>query len=235
MGVVAWQSATGACGQLTLKALLFDMDGTLVDSDPIHIAVFIEFLAERGVVIDETDYMSRIHGRQNVEIFRDFLPNADPHELDLAKEAAYRKKVGTTMEPIPGARELIRHARSRGLKIAAVTNGPRANLEAILEATGMTVEFDHTGTSNDVIHGKPHPELYLAALGALGISASEALVFEDSPSGITAARLAGIDVIAVASSLSPQKLMENGALFAISDFNDAALSRHLTALEGAFT
>lgn len=219
---------------MTLKALFFDMDGTLVDSDPIHIAVFIEFLAERGVTISEADYMARIHGRRNVEIFRDFLPDADPVEMDLAKEAAYRERVGASMDPMPGARDLIHRARSRGVKTAAVTNGPRANLQAVLTATGLTDAFDHTGTSNDVTHGKPHPELYLAALDALNVQPDQALVFEDSPSGIAAARAAGIDVVAIASSLSPEVLVGHGALFAIPDFTDPALARHLTALEGAF-
>ncbi|NNL72092.1 MAG: HAD hydrolase-like protein, partial [Silicimonas sp.] len=75
---------------MTLKALLFDMDGTLVDSDPIHISVFIDFLAERGVTLTEAEYMARIHGRTNLEIFGDLLPDEDPREMDLAKEAEYR-------------------------------------------------------------------------------------------------------------------------------------------------
>ena len=104
---------------MKLKALLFDMDGTLVDSDPIHIDVFIEFLAKRGVTITEADYMNRMHGRQNVEIFRDFLPGADPDEMDLAKEAAYRQRIATGLDAMPGVRDLIRKARTAGMKTTA--------------------------------------------------------------------------------------------------------------------
>ena len=233
MGLVARPSASGPGGSVTLKALLFDMDGTLVDSDPIHIAVFIDFLGERGVVIDEADYMARIHGRLNADIFRDFLPDADPHEMNLAKEAAYRARIGATMDPVPGARDLILAARSAGRKIGAVTNGPRANLEAVLKATGLAHAFDHTGSSDDVRRGKPDPELYLAALAALEIGPDEAIVFEDSPSGIIAARAAGIDVVGIASSLAPETLVGHGALFAIRDFTDPTLHRHLDALQGA--
>ena len=218
---------------MKLKALLFDMDGTLVDSDPIHIDVFIEFLAKRGVTITEADYMNRMHGRQNVEIFRDFLPGADPDEMDLAKEAAYRQRIATGLDAMPGVRDLIRKARTAGMKTAAVTNGPRANLDAALSTTGLTEEFDYTCSSDDVVHGKPHPEPYLSALTALNVVASEALVFEDSPSGIASASAAGIDVIGVASGLAPAELKQLGAMFAISDFTDPALTRHLDALEGA--
>lgn len=219
---------------MTLKALLFDIDGTLVDSDPIHIAVFMDFLAERGVTITRSDYMERIHGRLNTETFTELLPDADPIEMDLAKEAAYRERLGDTIEPMPGARDLIERARAANMKIGAVTNGPRANLNAVLNATGLAAAFDHAGSSNDVKRGKPHPELYLAALAALNIAAHEALVFEDSPTGIQAARAAGIDVVAITSSLSADALVSHGALFAISDFNDPALARHLSSLEGAF-
>lgn len=218
---------------MTLKALLFDMDGTLVNSDPIHVAVFIDFLAERGMTITEEDYMKGMHGRLNVEIFREIMPDSDPVALDHAKEAAYRDRIGARMEPMPGVRELIDTARSSGLLVAAVTNAPRANLDAVLAATDLLGAFHHMGTAEDVTRGKPDPALYLRALDALGVGAHEALVFEDSPSGIAAARAAGIDVIGMASSLPPETLVGLGAIFAISDFTDPALHRHLNALEGA--
>lgn len=218
---------------MTLKALLFDIDGTLVDSDPIHIAVFLEFLAARGVTITKDDYMARIHGRRNIETFPEFLPNEDPREMDLAKEAAYRERLGETVAPLPGARDLIVRAKAASLSIGAVTNGPRANLNAVLNGTGLAEYFDHTGSSDDVTHGKPHPELYLAALSALNISAADALVFEDSPTGIQSARAAGLDVVGMTTSLPAETLVGHGALFAIPDFTDPALARHLSCLEGA--
>lgn len=232
MGAVARQPAGGG-ERVRLKALLFDIDGTLVDSDPIHIAVFIGFLAERGVTITAEDYIARIHGRQNVQIFGDLLPGEDPHAMDLAKEAAYRERLGDRIDPMPGARNLIGRAKAAGLKLGAVTNGPRANLDAALSATGLVQEFDHAVSSTEVARGKPAPDLYLNALAALGVSAAETLVFEDSPSGIASARAAGIEVVGVASSLSPETLVSHGARFAIADFNDPALKRHLDTLEGA--
>lgn len=209
------------------------MDGTLVDSDPIHIAVFIDLLAEHGVPMTEQDYMDRVHGRQNVAIFRDLLPDADPHEMDLVKEAAYRARIDSNMEPLPGARDLIDWAKKTGLKLGVVTNGPRANLEAVLEATNLQDAFDHTSTANDVDHPKPHPEIYQRALDALSLRPDEALVFEDSPSGITAAKAAGISVIGIASSLSAEALIGIGANFAIPNFSDPALLDHLNIPQGA--
>lgn len=235
MGPIAWQHHSGCYGgDVTLKALLFDMDGTLVDSDPIHIAVFIDFLAERGVTLTEAEYMARIHGRTNLEIFSDLLPDEDPREMDLAKEAEYRRRVGDRMEPMPGLRDLIDAARKAELGLAVVTNGPRANLDAVLNATGLSDAFACGVTSNDVTNGKPDPVPYQRALDELGVAAGEALVFEDSPSGIRSGRAAGIEVIGLATSLDADTLKRHGARFAIKDFTDPALTRHLNALEGAF-
>ena len=212
---------------MTPKALLFDMDGTLVDSDPLHIAVFIDLLRDYGITLTEADYMARIHGRMNVEIFADLLPNEDPHKLDLEKEAAYRARLGDRVDPLPGTRHLISRAKTSGVKIAAVTNGPRTNLDAILQATGLAESFDVSVSSNDVENGKPDPEPYARALAQLGIKAEDSIAFEDSPSGIRSATAAGIATIGITSSLDAETLIQSGAIAAIQDFTDPILTRHL--------
>lgn len=232
MGALARRRGSGPGRFVSLRALLFDVDGTLIDSDPIHTAVFIDFLAERGVTITEADYIEKIHGRQNVAIFGQFLPEADPVEMDLAKEAAYRARLGDTHDPMPGIHAILDWAEATGLKLGVVTNGPRANLEAAISATGLGGRFGYLGAAEDVEHGKPHPAPYLRALDRLGVAAHEALVFEDSPSGIAAARAAGIPVVALATSLPPERLVALGAEFAIPDFTDPALLRHLALPEG---
>ena len=217
------------------KGVLFDLDGTLVDSDPIHIAVFIDFLDAFGITLTEADYAARFHGRHNVDIFRDILPDADPHEMDRAKEAAYRDRIGGVLQPISGVGEVVRALRSVGCKTAVVSNAPRANVDAVLSEIGMTGDFDFTVSSDEVARGKPDPEIYLSALDALGLAACDALTFEDSPSGIRAAVAAGIKTVGVTSTLSRDDLLTAGVADTIADFNDAALGRHLTLPEGALT
>lgn len=219
---------------LTLKALLFDMDGTLVDSDPIHIAVFIDLMAEHGISLTEAEYFDRIHGRTNIEIFSDLLPNEDPREMDLSKEAAYRARIGGgALQPVKGAGDLINRAAAAGLGLGVVTNGPRANLEAGLSATGLSAAFTAMVSSDDVARGKPDPEPYQSALDILGIGPKEALVFEDSPAGIASATSAGIIAIGLSTSLAPQTLVESGAEFAIGDYTDPNLNRFLKDTLGA--
>ena len=218
------------------KAIIFDMDGTLVDSDPIHVRVFIDFVARRGVEIDESDYMARIHGRRNIEIFGDLLPAEDPHLMDLAKETAFRERLAEVgLSPLPGLTALLDCFDRHGLTAGVATNAPHANLNAVLDATGLSARFRHKASADDVIHGKPHPQIYLDTLTALGAAPDEALVFEDSPSGIQAARAAGIEVIGLATSLSAETLVGHGATFAVTDFTDPAIYRHLSLPEGATT
>lgn len=218
---------------MALKALIFDMDGTLIDSDPLHMAVFVDFLGARGITLAEGEYVTRIHGRRNEEIFAELLPDEDPFAMHVAKEAAFRERLGTQADPIAGAHALLDRAERLGLATAVVTNGCRENLQAMLAATGLAGRFAHAASADDVARPKPDPMIYLEALDALGVAAHEALAFEDSPTGIAAATAARIPTIGMMSSLSAAELTGLGAIRAIRDFTDPALEAHLTCPEGA--
>ena len=218
---------------MTLKAIFFDMDGTLIDSDPVHASVFVDFLAERGVDLDPDDYVTRMHGRQNRDIFTEFLPGEDPRAMDAAKEAAFRDRVTPEFPMIPGALSFLKGLQNSPLKLGVVTNACGANLATVLDALDLGQFFQHRVSADDVSHGKPHPALYLNAMEALEVRAQDAVVFEDSPSGVASARAAGLSVIGVASSLSPAQLIELGATHVIRDFTDPLLTRHIAIPEGA--
>ncbi|MEL6205015.1 MAG: HAD family phosphatase [Pseudomonadota bacterium] len=221
---------------MTLRALLFDMDGTVIDSDPIHARVFVDFLGARGLEIDEADYVRRFHGRRNEEIFAELLPDQDPHALDAAKEAAFRDVLAVTdIAPTPGLLPLINGARARGIATALVTNACRANAEAVLAKFDIAPLFDTVSLAEDVARGKPDPAVYREALIRLGQPADAALAFEDSPAGIASARGAGLEVVGIASTLSVDELVAQGASHAVTDFTDTALARWLEGsdLQGA--
>ncbi|WP_102108881.1 HAD family hydrolase [Oceaniglobus roseus] len=214
-------------------ALLFDLDGTLLHSDPIHIQVFIDLMAEYGRKIDADFYLSHIHGRANADIFADFLPGEDAQALSDRKEAMFRDRLGDQAHPTEGLTDLLDRAARNGWRMAVVTNAPRVNADAMLAAIGMQGRFDTLVIGEECARGKPDPLPYRTALDLLGLPAERAIAFEDSPSGIRAARGAGLYTYGLTSSLDRDALAKAGASASIDDFTDPALDAHLTRLEGA--
>lgn len=208
---------------MPLRALLFDMDGTLIDSDPLHAEVFVAFLAERGLAITEADYHARFHGRRNEDIFAEILPEEDPWALHEEKEARFRARLGDRAEPLAGVRAVLARAEAEGWRTAVVTNACRENLEAVLAATGLAARFHARALAEECTRGKPDPEVYARAMEALGVLPEHAIAFEDSPSGLAAARGAGAFTVGVATTLAPEALLARGAQATIRDFADPAL------------
>ncbi|SLN27867.1 Fructose-1-phosphate phosphatase YqaB [Roseivivax jejudonensis] len=204
-------------------ALLFDLDGTLLHSDPLHVAVFIELYAERGRHIDQTYYLKQIHGRQNAEIFSRDFPQEDPQALSEEKEARFRARLPARVDPMPGLGALLDRAEAAGARMAVVTNAPRANALAMLGAIGATDRFEALVVGDECARAKPDPTPYRVAMETLGVRPEDAMAFEDSPSGLRAARGASAFVVGLRSSLPHDRLIEAGAHASISDFSDPAL------------
>ena len=203
-------------------ALLFDLDGTLVDSDAEHLIAFQRVFAPHGIALDRSEYAAHIMGASNAMIASRYLSHLSVVEqaaaLD-AKEAAYRDALGE-LEPIFGALALLDFADRRGLKRAVVTNAPRANAEKVLAALGIGRRLPILVIGGELARSKPDPLPYLTALERTGASAAHSLAFEDSLSGVRAAGAAGLAVVGMMTTLNAQTLIEAGATFAAEDFTD---------------
>jgi HAD superfamily hydrolase (TIGR01509 family) len=208
-----------------LKALIFDMDGTLVHSDPVHLQAFVEVLSPEGVTVDEHVYRSTIIGRTNESIFASLLPHRTVEEhvaFADEKEAAFRR-LALDLKPLDGLFDLLDWARERGIKVALVTNAPRLNADHMLDVLSLTKRFPVQITIDQVVRGKPDPLPYLTALERLGVRADEAVAFEDSPSGMKAAKAAGLFSFGVLTGLTAQEMRDVGADATIEDFHASAL------------
>ena len=208
-----------------LKALIFDMDGTLVHSDPVHLEAFAAVLKDEGVAIDHEIYRSKIIGRTNEAIFASLLPHlpVDRHEAYADEKEATFRRMATQLKPLEGLLDLLDWAEGSGIKIALVTNAPRLNADHMLEVLGLAGRFKVEITIEEVERGKPDPLPYLTAIERLGISAGEAIAFEDSPSGMRAAKAAGLFSFGVLTGLTADEMREVGADGAIMTFRDPAL------------
>lgn len=185
-------------------ALIFDLDGVIVDSDPVHREAWAIFNRRFGLETTET-MLQRTYGKRNDEIVRDFfgggLPPEEVAARGTAKEELYREMISGRIEEIlvPGVRGFLE--RHRGVPMGLATNAEPANVEFLLDRAGLRPYFRVVVDGHQVRHPKPHPEIYLRAAGLLGTAPANCLVFEDSPAGVEAARAAGMRVISICTTL----------------------------------
>jgi len=215
-----------------LTAILFDLDGTIVNTDPIHYIAWREMLKKHSIEIDENFYKSRISGRLNPAIIKDILPqlsSEDGVKLAEEKEALFRE-FAPDLQPLAGFSQLLEWTKTHQLKRALVTNAPRLNVQFMLEVLGIKEAFHTVVIAGEDIAGKPDPAPYQIALNNLGIQATDAIALEDSPSGIRSAVGAGIRTIGIASTHNLLGLQENGAFMAIPDFTDLQMWTLLNSL-----
>jgi HAD superfamily hydrolase (TIGR01509 family) len=217
------------------RALLFDLDGTLAETDSLHLPTWVDVLEPYGVQVDEDFYRQSISGRNTSEIIRDLLPELSDEEnrsVGEAKEARFRERA-TELEPLPGLLDFVAWGRERGMSIVLVTNAPEENVQAILLALKLRDYFDTVVLADEVEAVKPDPAPYRTALKKLGISAEEALAFEDSVSGISSSVAAGIPTVGITSSQVPETLRKAGAFMTVDDFTDPLLRNTEQSRDGS--
>lgn len=215
---------------MPLSALLFDLDGTLADSDPLHFRAFQTAARRWGVEIDEEYFVAHMSGRSNSVICAELLPDRsddDRARLASEKEALFRATVDQ-LTPVAGLHPFLDWAQGQGLALAVVSNAPRANIDAILGAFGIADRFGALVSGEDLARGKPDPLPYATALAELGVAASHAVAFEDAVPGLTAAVRAGIPTVGVTTGHAPERLTQAGASVCVTDFTDPMLMPFLT-------
>ncbi len=192
---------------VTLRAVLLDHDGTLVDSEPIHFLVWKEVLAPYGFVLTEEQYRERYAGVPTLanacDLVQRFGVAEDPVTLAEAKNAATRDHLRRSAFPLlPGVREAIATFSDLGLRLAVVTGASAFGVEATLRAHGLASHFAVVVSVDDVRHSKPAPDCYLLALERLGLPAGDCLAIEDTGHGLAAATGAGIRCLALPTPMS---------------------------------
>jgi sugar-phosphatase len=205
---------------VTPAALLLDLDGTLVDSEPVHREAYRRFFAARGWDVPDLSWFT---GRRAEDVF---AANPGPwtgHDYDaLADEVTALVAEGAVPEEIPGAAALIAAAHRRGVPVAVVTSAGQAWTTRAIEGPLDAVDrVDLVVTSEDVVDGKPDPTGYRLACERLGVDPSDALAIEDSPAGVRAAVAAAVgEVIGISSTHDEIELLAAGAGSVLPDLVD---------------
>lgn len=195
---------------MNYRAVLFDMDGVIVDSEPLHAEVYKQTLKKYGYDMTDEQYKRHIFGKTDEVGLRDYFDTmgiaADPLLVLADKAKAYLEYAPDKLVPYQGVIELIRDLTERGIVLALVTGSVRADAELTLRTFGIRDFFTVVVTAEDIMRSKPDPEGYLKGAAALGVSAADCVIVEDSPSGVQAAKAASMPCVAVTSGHTAEEL-----------------------------
>ena len=218
-------------------AVILDMDGVIIDSNPFHRMAWKEFLEIHGVEVNEDMFKHVIFGTTGDHSIRTLL---QPPELTTEQLSLYLEEIDTTYRrivsgneqifPVDGLYNFLDFIKEIGFKIALATSAPPENISLILERLGITEYFDVIVDKTQVTNGKPDPEVYLKTVENLKTESEYCLVFEDSLSGVHSAIQAGIRVIGVTTSHTAEELSQAGTIYNIDDFNDPSLPDMLATI-----
>jgi sugar-phosphatase len=181
---------------IVASGVLFDMDGTLVDSTAVVESTWTRFGQSRG--IDPAEILAFSHGRQAISTIQHFLPDLDRDEqLRIAAELVAEESASSEgISEIPGAAAFVDRLLAAGVPVALVTSAPRDLATGRMAAAGLTMPTAFV-PSEDVEHGKPHPDGYLRGAALLGVDASDCVAFEDAPAGLESAIASGATTVVV--------------------------------------
>ena len=207
------------------QAIIFDIDGTMIDNMPIHKHAWREFCARKNIVLTDDDFRNKVSGLRNDQIcknlFGDDISDEDIEAYAAEKEAVYREIYKPYIKEVPGLTNVLERLKEKNLKLAIATTAPKENRKFVLEALNMQDSFDIILGEEDVQKGKPNPEIYLKTAGLLKVDPTTCLVFEDSPVGVASAKNAGMTVVGITTSHSAEEL--KGADIIIEDFTELEL------------
>lgn len=189
-------------------ALLFDLDGTLIDSMPLHARAWVQWGATVGRPLsDDPAHFASTAGRSGPEILADMFPQATPAEIERMadeREQVYRTMARQELQLVAGAQALLQRARAAGKRLAVCTAAPPDNIALAFERFGLDAWVEVVSSPADGLRGKPHPDIFLSAAQRLGVPPETCLVFEDAPLGLEAAHRAGMAAVALTTTLDAQ-------------------------------
>jgi HAD superfamily hydrolase (TIGR01509 family) len=198
-------------GVMAVRAVIFDMDGVIVDSEPYSMQALIDTLRLYGIEPTAED-LRRSYGRRIRDDFVDYFARyrvtADVNIAMAHKEARYYHLATGHLQPFPGVRSLLTRLRDQGYRLALASSGDRVKVAFGMQALKLNGTFEAVVSGNDVTHSKPAPEIYMMAAQRLGVAPVACVAIEDAPAGVEAAKRAGMRCIAVTNSVPGEQLQK---------------------------
>lgn len=210
---------------MTQRAFIFDMDGTIVDNMAYHTESWLAFFARRGKQLDADAFFRDTAGRQGHEIMRHYLgehlTKEESAQLDFEKESLYRELYAPHLSTTAGFETFIAGARAQGVALAVATAAPNDNITFTIDGLNLRSQFKAIVGAADVARGKPNPDVFLLAAERCGALPANAIVFEDAPLGVEAARRAGMRAVVLTTTLPAEAFAEFDNVIAVArDFSE---------------
>lgn len=207
-------------------AVIFDMDGVLVDTNPYHKISINQFCEKYGFHLTEEELKTRVYGRTNREWLTNLFNKLSPDALEayaVEKEQLFRDIYTPYIKPVDGLIGFLDLLEANAIPRAIATSAPRANVDFVLSHTGIGHYFETILDERFVTHGKPNPEIYIKTAQALGIPNEQCIVIEDSLSGVESGKRSGSKVIGITTTHSAQEL--NHTDLVIDNFNELTVEQ----------
>ncbi len=208
-------------------AIIFDLDGTLIDNNAYHILAWQEFYKGIGQELTLEHYRTKMNGKVNRDIFSDIfqrdLTNDELEQYTDQKESLYRKLYEPHIVAINGLVDFLEEVAKENIPMAVATSGLPINIKFMFDRVPIRKYFKTVVDSTHITHGKPHPEIYLKAAVLLNVNANECIAFEDALAGIQSAKAAGMKVVALATSHTKEEMQSADKV--IDDYTQISLEQ----------
>ena len=205
-----------------LKAVLFDLDGTLLDNNEVHFKAWKKYLKDNGKEISDEDFKENISGRTNQDaveyVYDKKMSKEEAEKYYLKKEEIYREMFAPDIKAINGLEAFLEDLKNNGVTMAIATSGIKVNIDFMFDNVPIKQFFDKIVDANDIKKGKPEPEIFLKTAEEVGFTGEQCIVFEDSIAGVQAGKAAGMKVVALTTTHTPEELKE--ADLVIKDYTE---------------
>lgn len=218
-----------------IKAIIFDLDGVIIDSNPAIVAFWNDWAKQFGFELSQDQILQWVYGRKVTATIEGLFSFTTEEQQNTIKESGYAFDAAMHPTGIEGVQDFVEQLKTINFPRGVATSSHKERMEQMLDRIGLPHHFEYSITAHDVQKGKPDPEPYLKMAFKLGIAPNDCLVFEDAISGVQSAIASGMTCIGIGNQLTAQSLLKEGAKEVIADFRCLSIQARIMQTNNGFS